>query len=41
MILEIERSWGKYPGWFGELDADDRIDVMALYAIEHPLKEEE
>jgi len=28
-ILDLERAWGKYPGWFDELDPWHQDDILA------------
>ncbi len=29
IILEIECSWGKHPGWFQALSRDDKATLLA------------
>ena len=35
MILAIEREWGKVPGWFVTLDAEQRALLLADWQIRH------
>jgi hypothetical protein len=31
--MEIERSWGKWPGWFESLTREQQADIMADYML--------
>jgi hypothetical protein len=33
-VLDIERSWGKWPGWFATLDVEDQALLLADRKIE-------
>lgn len=33
-MLELEREWGKAPGWFASLDDGARAKVWALRVVE-------
>lgn len=33
MILEIERLWGKSPGWFSTLEERERTRLIAWYRV--------
>lgn len=33
MILDIERDWQKYPGWFSTLHRKDRVMIIADYRL--------
>jgi len=35
LILEIEREWAKYPGWFSTLEADVQEDLIAYWMVKH------
>lgn len=41
MILEIERAWGKDPGWFETLDRGRQIDLLAWNRHRNAAAEEE
>lgn len=40
MILAIERSWGKHPGWYGSLPVEDQARLLALWNVENTSAEE-
>lgn len=31
--MEVERLWGKYPGWFGEQDRHVQTRLLAHYRV--------
>lgn len=31
LILEVERLWGKEPGWWRSLEREDRVQLLAWY----------
>lgn len=39
MILKIERSWGRDPGWFSTLEREQQIQLLALYRVENTPRE--
>ena len=34
-IKEIERSWGREPGWFSTLPRQERADLLAWQRVHH------
>ena len=35
MILQIERSWGKHPGWFDELEPHQQERLLGEWLAEN------
>ena len=33
-ILRIERQWAQWPGWFGELEREAQVRLLALDRVE-------
>ena len=35
VYLDIERAWGKPPGWLAELPRDDQAKLIAYHRVSH------